>query len=170
MTTSDYCIELGSLWLGSHPCVAAGGAGAQPPPISWGFSPVLPLAAVAVAVLEGGVAGAGFGLAVGVLCDAVYFGASGAWTIGMALLGTGAGVASRFGLRQNLAGCLLCSLTSLVIIDAVRVFYRLLTGVAGPAALLAVAVPEVLWSLLFVFPVYALFRWVFNRVPKRTVF
>ena len=57
-----------------------------------------------------------------------------------------------------------------MIIDAVRVFYRVLTGVAGPAALLAVAVPEVLWSLLFVFPVYALFRWVFNRVPKRTVF
>ena len=39
-----------------------------------GVAPMLlPVAAVAVAVLEGALAGAGFGLAVGVLCDAVYF-------------------------------------------------------------------------------------------------
>ena len=28
---------------------------------------------------------------------------------------------------------------------------------------------EILLSLLFVFPVYALFLWVFHRVPKKTV-
>ena len=36
-------------------------------------------------------------------------------------------------------------------------------------ALLGVALPEVFVSLLFVFPVYALFLWVFKRVPKKTV-
>ena len=34
---------------------------------------------------------------------------------------------------------------------------------------LGVAGPEILWSMVFVFPVYALFLWVFRRVPKKTV-
>ena len=29
---------------------------------------------------------------------------------------------------------------------------------------------EILWSLVFVAPVYALFHWVFQRVPKKTHF
>ena len=34
---------------------------------------------------------------------------------------------------------------------------------------LGLAGREILWSLVFVFPVYALFLWVFRRVPKKTV-
>ena len=37
------------------------------------------------------------------------------------------------------------------------------------AAMLGLAGREILWSLVFVFPVYALFLWVFRRVPKKTV-
>ncbi len=40
---------------------------------------------------------------------------------------------------------------------------------ASLGALLRGAVPEALWSMVFVFPVYALYLWVFHRVPKRTV-
>ena len=36
-------------------------------------------------------------------------------------------------------------------------------------AMLGLAGREILWSLVFVFPVYALFLWVFRRVPKKTV-
>ena len=61
------------------------------------------------------------------------------------------------------------SLGGLVVIDGVRIIWRLLRGVAAFPAMAAVALPEVGWSMLFVFPVYALFLWVFNRVPKRTV-
>ena len=46
---------------------------------------------------------------------------------------------------------------------------RLLTGQAGLPAMLSVAGREILWSMVFVFPVYALFLWVFRRVPKKTV-
>ena len=35
--------------------------------------------------------------------------------------------------------------------------------------MLSLAGQEILLSLLFVFPVYALFLWVFHRVPKKTV-
>lgn len=169
MTTSDYLIKWGAYGLALIPVWLLEVLVLSRIPFPGALPMMLPLAAVAVAVLEGGVAGAGFGMAVGILCDAVYFGAAGGWTIGLALLGAGAGIASRYGLRQNLAGCLLCSAVALAVIGGVRVLARLLTGAAGPAALLSVAIPEALWSMLFVFPVYALFRWVFNRVPKRTV-
>lgn len=130
---------------------------------------LLPLAAVAVGLLEGATAGAGFGLAVGVLCDALYF-SSGAMIIGLSFLGAGAGLAAQYGLRQNLLGCLLCSAAGLSAIDALRIFRRLFLGTAPLSAMLQVAIPEILWSLVFVFPVYGIFLWVFHRVPERTHF
>ena len=135
-----------------------------------GLTPVLlPLAAVAVAVLEGAVAGAGFGLGVGILCDAVYFGTDGAMTLGLCVAGMAAGALAQYLLRQNLLGCLLCSLLALAAIDAVRILARLLRGSGEPGAMLSLAGREILVSLLFVFPVYALFLWVYRRVPKKTV-
>ena len=130
---------------------------------------LLPLAAVAVAVLEGAVAGAGFGLAVGILCDAVYFGTNGAMTVGICVVGIVAGVLAQYLLRQNLLGCLLCSLLALAAIDGVRILARLLLGKGELGAMLALAGREILISMIFVFPVYALFLWVFRRVPKKTV-
>jgi rod shape-determining protein MreD len=135
-----------------------------------GASPMLlPLAAVAVAVLEGSVAGAGYGLFVGVLCDAVYYGTDGAMTVGLCLLGMLAGALAQYALRQNLLGCLVCSLAALTLIDFFRVVYHLISGSARLSALLAIALPEILWSMVFVLPVYGLYLWVFRRVPKKTV-
>lgn len=136
----------------------------------FGVAPMLlPLASIAVAVLEGTVAGAGFGLGVGILCDAVYFNPDGAMTVGLCLLGVGAGALSQYVVRQNLVGCLLCSLLALVCIDGVRVLANLLTGAAALPVLLSLAGREIAWSMVFVLPVYALFLWVFRRVPKKTV-
>ena len=136
----------------------------------FGVAPMLlPLAAIAVAVLEGTVAGAGFGLGVGILCDAVYFNPDGAMTVGLCLLGVGAGALSQYVVRQNLVGCLLCSLLALVCMDGVRILANLLTGAAALPVLLSLAGREIAWSMVFVLPVYALFLWVFRRVPKKTV-
>ena len=136
----------------------------------FGVTPMLlPLAAMAVAVLEGTAAGAGFGLGVGILCDAVYFNPDGAMTLGLCLLGFGAGALAQYVVRQNLVGCLLCSLLALVCIDAVRILSLLLSGAAPLPAMLSLAGREIAWSMVFVFPVYALFLWVFHRVPKKTV-
>ena len=130
---------------------------------------LLPLAAVCVAVLEGAVAGAGFGLAVGVLCDAVYFGTNGAMTVGVCVVGMAAGALAQYLLRQNLLGCLLCSLLALAAMDGVRILTRLFWGDWELGAMLSLAGREILLSLIFVFPVYALFLWVYRRVPKKTV-
>ena len=117
----------------------------------------------------GTTAGAGFGLFVGILCDAAYFNTDGAMTVGLCLIGVGAGALAQYVLRQNLVGCLLCSFAALALIDGVRIAARLLAGRGELAAMLGLAGREILWSLVFVFPVYALFLWVFRRVPKKTV-
>ena len=111
----------------------------------FGVSPtLLPLAAITVAVLEGGASGAGFGLAVGVICDAVY-GTNGAMTLSLTLLGAAAGITAQSLVRQNLVGCVL-------------------------AALLRVAVPEFLFSIIFVPLIYAIFHWVWSRTQFATLF
>ena len=131
---------------------------------------LLPLAAMAVATLEGGTAGAGFGLGVGLLFDASTSGIlPGTFILLMALLGWGAGLLAQYALRQDLIGCLICSALSLMAIDAVRIAYRLLTATATLIPMLRLAGKEILLSLCFVPLVYLLFRRIFQRVPKPTV-
>lgn len=127
---------------------------------------LLPVSAITVAVLEGPAAGAGFGLFVGILSDALIPGLPGSMTLGLSLLGLGAGAAARYGVRQNLLGCLLCSAGALAILDLVRVGYSLLRGRASLTELLAVALPEIFWSLVFLPLIYGIFLWVFRRVPR----
>ena len=136
----------------------------------FGVKPMLlPLCAMAVATLEGATAGAGFGLAVGMLFDAMDPGSAGAMIFIMALLGLGAGLLSQYALRQDLIGCFLCSVLALAVMDALRIGSRLLVGAAPLRPMLVLAGKEILWSLCFVPLVYLVFRWVFRRVPKATV-
>lgn len=136
----------------------------------FGVSPtLLPLAAITVAVLEGGASGAGFGLAVGVICDAVY-GTSGAMTLSLTLLGAAAGITAQYLVRQNLVGCAICSAAGLFLIELFRVGWRLLLQVADLAALVQVALPEFLLSLIFTPLLYAIFHWVWSRTQFATLF
>ena len=136
----------------------------------FGVSPtLLPLAAITVAVLEGGAPGAGFGLAVGVICDAVY-GTNGAMTLSLALLGAAAGITAQYLVRQNLVGSIICSAAGLFIIELFRVGWRLLFQVADLTALLKVAVPEFLFSIVFTPLIYAIFHWVWSRTQFATLF
>ena len=169
MTTQDFFIKWGVYGLALLPVWFCECFLLNRIPILGVTPMLLPLAAVAVAVLEGTVAGAGFGLAVGILCDAVYFGTNGAMTIGICVAGMLAGALAQNLLRQNLLGCLLCSLLALAAIDGVRILVRLLLGKGEIGAMLALAGREILISMIFVFPVYALFLWVYRRVPKKTV-
>ena len=70
---------------------------------------LLPLAVVAVAVLEGSHAGAGFGLGVGLLWALAYSSGKGMMVIGLTLVGLLTGAAAQYALSQSFLGCLLCS-------------------------------------------------------------
>lgn len=169
MTTKDFSIKWLAYALALLPVWFAQAFLVNRFPLFGVIPSLMPLAAVAVAVLEGASAGAGFGLAVGVLFDTLEPGSAGWMTLALTLVGLCAGLLAQYVLRQDLLGCLVCSLLALAALDAGRILAGLLTGRAGLAAMAAVAGREIAWSLCFVPVVYLLFRWVFRRVPKATV-
>ena len=131
----------------------------------WGVTPMLlPLAAAAVAVLEGAYAGTGFGLAVGLLWELAYPGGFGALVLYLAVAGMLMGAVSQYALSQSFPGCLICSAGVLGLLDLLRVARGLLTNAAGLSELLQVAVPEFLWSMAWTPLVWLLFRAIYNRV------
>lgn len=169
MTTKDFSIKWLAYALALLPVWFAQAFLVNRFPLFGVIPSLMPLAAVAVAVLEGASAGAGFGLAVGVLFDTMETGSAGWMTLALALVGLCAGLLAQYVLRQDLLGCLVCSFLALMAVDAVRILAGLLTGRAALSAMAAVAGREIAWSLCFVPAVYLLFRWVFRRVPKATV-
>ena len=130
-----------------------------------GVSPVLlPLAAAAVAVLEGAYAGTGFGLAVGLLWELAYPGGFGGLVFYLALAGMAMGAVSQYALSQSFLGCLICSAGVLGLLDCLRVARMLFINAASLSSLLQVAVPEFLWSLVWTPLVWLLFRAIYDRV------
>lgn len=138
-------------------------------PILGAVPMLLPLAAIATAVLEGSAAGAGYGLAVGVLWDACALHSGGVIILGLTVLSMAAGIAAQYVLSQGFAGCLICSAATLVIIDAARVLVGLARGEEA-LALLRMAGVEIVWSLVFVFPIFLLYRWIHSRTEVSTLF
>ena len=99
---------------------------------------LLPLAVVSVAVLEGAYAGAGFGLAVGLLWELSYPGGFGGLVFGMTLAG--------------------------MVLDGLQILRALFIQLDTLDVLLQVAVPEVLLSLCWTPVVYLIFRLIYRRV------
>ena len=125
---------------------------------------LLPLAVVSVAVLEGAYAGAGFGLAVGLLWELSYPGGFGGLVFGMALAGMITGAVSQYALSQSFLSCLLCSAGVLGVLDGLRILRILFLQAETLDMLLQIAVPEVVLSLCWTPVVYWIFRRIYRRV------
>ena len=130
-----------------------------------GTTPVLlPLAAAAVAVMEGAYAGTGFGMAVGLLWELGYPGGFGGLVFYLALAGMVMGAVSQYALSQTFLGCLICSAGVLGLLECLQVARMLLIDAAPLSELLRVAAPEFLWSLAWTPLVWLLFRTIHRRV------
>ncbi len=114
---------------------------------------LLPMAAVAVGTLEGPLFGAGFGIAAGAVMFTVGHSSPLLLPI-LAAVGWLCGLMTQYVLRRDLVGHLLCAIITTVAWEAFEVGSRLLGGVAPIRTLLRVAGPELLWTLVFSFPVY----------------
>ena len=125
---------------------------------------LLPLAATAVAVLEGAYGGAGFGMAVGLVWELAYPGGFGGLVFGMAAAGLAAGSASQYILSQSYPGCLICSCGVLLGLEALRLFRGVVTDTAAFGAMLPVAGAELARSLAWSPVIYLLFRSIYRRV------
>ena len=130
-----------------------------------GTTPVLlPAAVVAVAVLEGAHAGAGFGLGVGLLWALAYPGGYGSRVFLLSLMGMASGTLCQYALSQSLAGCMLCAAGVVALLDLQQILRLLLADLADLPALLQVAGPEWLLTMLWTPILYFLFRAIFRRV------
>ena len=117
---------------------------------------LLPLAATAVAVLEGAYGGAGFGMAVGLVWELAYPGGFGGLVFGIS--------ASQYILSQSYPGCLICSCGVLLGLEALRLFRGVVTDTAAFGAMLPVAGAELALSLAWSPVIYLLFRSIYRRV------
>ena len=125
---------------------------------------LLPLAVAAVSVMEGSVAGAGFGFGVGLLWALSYAGSNAGMVLFLVLAGLFVGIAAQYALTQEFLGCLLCSAGTLAALELTHILWGMFTQSAPTAVLFEVAGREFLASLLWVLPVYLIFRAVFRRV------
>ncbi len=131
----------------------------------FGVKPLLlPLAVAAVAVMEGATAGAGFGLAVGLLWVLSCAGSSSGMILFLVLAGMWAGIAAQYALTQGFLGCLLCSTGILAALEGLHILWGLFSQMAPFSVLLEVAGKELLCSLLWTPLVYLIFRSIFRRV------
>ena len=114
---------------------------------------LIPAAAVAAGILESPKFGAGFGLACGLVMASL--GHQGLICIPtLAAAGWLCGLVSQNVIRRNLVGSLICTVILLGLWELCQVSYLLLTRHISLALLVKTALPELLWSLLFSFPVY----------------
>ena len=125
-----------------------------------GVIPVLlPLGLAACAVFEGAKAGAGYGIAVGVM---MTIGAGGGYwrLVACAAAGLCCGLLARYVIRHDFVGHLLCSLLVLFVRMVWCVGTRYLSGAASLPVLINVALPELLWSMVLSVPIYFIYRFV----------
>ncbi len=118
---------------------------------------LLPEMAVAVGILEGPVAGAGFGIAAGLMQTAATHG-SAVWVFLLPLTGWACGLLALYVLRRDVVGFVPAALITALVIEGAQVLSRLMGHVAKLPALLQVALPELLWTAVFSLPVYGVCR------------
>ena len=114
---------------------------------------LLPILAVAGGTLEG----ASFGAVYGGVCGAAMssLGHLGPACIALlSLIGWGAGLAAQYVLRRDVWGHLICSVITALAWELGSLALHLLARTAPLPVLLRVAGPELLWTLVFILPVY----------------
>lgn len=118
---------------------------------------LLPIAAIAAGTLEGAKFGAGHGIAAGILMASIAHGSIILIPV-LAIVGWLAGLLAQYVLRRDLIGHIICCIAFMALWELAQVLFYYLTHTAPFPVLIRVALPELLWTLLFSFPVYCISR------------
>lgn len=137
-------------------------------PLMGAIPELAPLAVAAVGCFEGSFGGAAYGLAVGFFCSAVYYRAGSMMIPVCTLTGLLSGLTTRRQIGGNVLGVTLCGVLSLLLLEGTRVFYYHFFGNNSLETLRTIAVPEGVYSLLFLLPVYLLYAVIYSRYRTDT--
>ena len=131
----------------------------------FGVTPILlPVAAAAVAVLEGAVGGAGFGLWIGLIWALSYPGVPAAMIFLLTLAGFFTGTLSQYALRSSFVGCIVCAAACLALLELFQVISGVIIQLGPLPALLSIALREWLLSLCWTPLIYLIFYRIYRRV------
>ena len=122
-------------------------------PLPIALPQLLPILAVAGGTLEG----ASFGAVYGAVCGSAMssLGHLGPACVAvLSLIGWGAGLTTQYLLRRDVWGHLICSVITALVWELCTLGFHLLSGAAPLPVLLRTAGPELLWTLIFILPVY----------------
>ena len=132
----------------------------------FGIKPlILPVAVMCVSLFEGPIRGGIFGIFAGILCDLSFNQTVMQFTIFMTILGITAGYLFDTVLSTGFPSFLMCTGISLLICAAVQAFGIVFYNGAEILTVLIVAVGQMLYSLVFTFPLYYLVRAV-RRISR----
>jgi rod shape-determining protein MreD len=121
----------------------------------------------AVAMFEGGIGGASFGLFVGVLQDSSVIGAEGYYSLLYLACGMTAGFICEYMFRKNIFTALMWSffITAVTTLIYFLLFF-LITGRSGISALWRTALPEIVYSSLMLPFVYFPVRYIAHNTAE----
>ena len=127
------------------------------PPLPIPVPLMLPAAAVSVGALEGAPTGAIYGGVAGLLYSALAY-QSVAFLPLLSLVGWLSGLLAQYVLRRDFWGTLPCVLLTFLVWEVAQVVSRLAGGAGAAGVLVPIAAGELVCSLGFALPVYALCR------------
>ncbi|MBR7082285.1 MAG: hypothetical protein IKI49_06270 [Oscillospiraceae bacterium] len=115
---------------------------------------IIPLAVVGVAIFEGSHGGGVFGLFAGMLFDIAYAQPLIEYTILMTALGIAVGLFADYVLSRRFPSYVLCCISALLLVSAVQMLWMLVFGGAQPRELLGTAWRQLVYSIIFIAPLY----------------
>lgn len=137
-------------------------------PICGALPELAPLAVAAVGCFEGSFGGAAYGLAVGLFCSAVYYRGGSMMIPICTLIGLLSGLTTNRQIGKNVLGVVLCGIMSVLVLEGGRVFYYHFLGKNPLPVLLNLAIPEGIYSAVFILPIYFLYSFVYQRFRTDT--
>lgn len=129
-----------------------------------GIVPVLlPIAVVGIAMFEGSSSGGGYGLLAGMLCDVSFNQPLILMTVVLTLVGIFVGILSETVMARGFPTFFLCCLAALVLTSFISMFSLLFFSGVDVSALFTVALKQILYSMIFTFPIYFIVRALGHR-------
>ncbi len=120
---------------------------------------IIPVAVIGVGFFGGGIWGGVFGIFAGILCDTA-FNSRVFFTLVLPLFGLASGLISEYMLLPGILSYLISAFSGLIVISFLQTFPIIAFQKNNPLVIGRVVLPQIAYSLIFVFILYYPIRWI----------